>query len=52
MIKNLFLMVLSIMLITTVFTGCLDDSETEEREDAVEYYPPGITITHQNTTNR
>jgi len=45
MIKNLFLMVLSIMLITTVFTGCLDDSETEEREDAVEYYPPGITIT-------
>lgn len=46
MIKNLSLLVISIMLMTTMFSGCLDESDdSSDTDDVEEYYPPFITIT-------
>jgi hypothetical protein len=52
MIKNHFLLILSLMLVTTVFSGCLEDSDdSSDTETDTEYYPPVLIISDPKHNN-
>ena len=45
MIKNLVILIIPFMLISIMFAGCLDESDSDDNSDEdTEYYPPHISI--------